>query len=161
MADPSRVQNERLEAWKLRLGGMASCSNKDTSNCCYCGSNAANVDACELECGCSWMLAQSIWDHAAADEDSGVDTINRYFTEALESDPANDVLLAQFALFQWKERSDFGEAEILFERALSIDPTSEQTRTNILSLYSFFLSSTPPPSSRSLEDYRGSIIRKT
>lgn len=130
-------------------------------SCCYCGDMAETAeDGCNLDCSCSWELAAAIWEsHEGILEEEKKASADEFFIAAIESEPENELILAHYAIYLWKERGNLKSAEDLLEKSLEMEPRSFEARTQVLRLYSLFLSSTPPLTSKVLTDYRLSYSR--
>jgi hypothetical protein len=114
-------------------------------HCCMCGSEADKApDSCSLRCVCAWQSAHDLWqDNRGSLSDKDLMWIERTFLEAHETEPDNELLLADYALFLWHEVGKAQEAEHLLEKAIALPPSSTRVRMRVLNLYSHFLSTTP------------------
>lgn len=86
--------------------------------------------------------------------------VEKHFQDALANEDLsqNALLIADYALFKWRECLDYEEAEKLLNLAMQLDTTRDFERTTLLSLYSLFLSSTPPNVCKgTLGSYRDNI----
>mmetsp|Transcript_24969 Transcript_24969/g.34414 ORF Transcript_24969/g.34414 Transcript_24969/m.34414 type:complete len:262 (+) Transcript_24969:84-869(+) len=167
----SIVKDSRLGALLVSfiktLGNIASeVTAKQRSTCCYCGDKAAEAEnGCNLSCKCDWHVAHLIWEKYSTGNDVLPDTyesdmlyVERMFGKALQDDERNPLLLADYALFLWRERSRLVEAEELLNTALSLETRDSSARQTLLNLYSTFLSFTPPSSMKTqLPDYRSTM----
>lgn len=154
--------NARLEEWVARLGVLAGTANAESKKtCCYCGENSSEASQCNLTCACDWHLAHDVWMNNLTNiadlekHEENMVYVEQLYSKALVAEPDNVLMLADFAVFLWKQKGDLGQVETTLNRALSNKTAASEDRSLILSLYSFFLSSTPPVSSSAhLSDYR-------
>lgn len=155
----------KLEAWVERLGSLADRATAATkSSCCYCGDDADKAQPCNLSCACDWSMAHDVWMTNLGTTDpeklkENMVYVEQLYNKALSSESNNILMLADFALFLWKQKGDLRAVEATLNQALAAKAEDSEHRALILSLYSFFLSSTPPVSSSAqLSDYRQSMM---
>lgn len=158
----------KLEEWMNKLGRFAKAAKaRAKASCCYCGSEASmEPQPCNLSCSCDWEMAHDVWvtnivksaERPAEYEDNMI-YVEQLFTKAITEDTENStpLLVADFALFLWKQKGDLLAVEAMLNKALAMKQVTIEERTLVLNLYSFFLSSTPPVSmKKGLTHYRKS-----
>lgn len=158
----------KLEEWIGKLGRSAKAAKAQAkASCCYCGAEAdMEPQPCTLSCSCDWEMAHDVWVtnvdkslNQPEEYEENMVYVEQLFTKAMEGDEEknNVLLVADFALFLWKQKGDLRAVEDMLNKALAMKTVSTEERAIVLNLYSFFLSSTPPVSSNSgLSDYRKS-----
>ena len=91
----------------------------------------------------------------------GVLTSTTIILFAHQAEPDNELLLADYALFLWRELNEWQQAEQMLEKALALPATSARVRMRILNLYSHFLSTTPISDSKLDAHRNGSYMNSS
>mmetsp|Transcript_4459 Transcript_4459/g.8372 ORF Transcript_4459/g.8372 Transcript_4459/m.8372 type:complete len:250 (+) Transcript_4459:135-884(+) len=161
--------DEQLHHWTLRMGDVAARVCDDLGAACsFRPGQPGSADTCNSHSSCTWQYAHMIWDNIHSDMDNmivssydeDVGHVEKHFQDALANEDLsqNALLIADYALFKWRECLDYEEAEKLLNLAMQLDTTRDFERTTLLSLYSLFLSSTPPNVCKgTLGSYRDNI----
>lgn len=158
----AKLQDSMLDKWFDKLGVMReNIITEQRSTCCYCGPEAGKGEhPCTLSCVCAWELAADLMKDikhnsgtSTPDIEENINWADRNFQEILYDQPDNHVLLADYALFLWRQRGDFNGTEQMLKRALEAPTSNELVRMKILNLYSLFMSISPP-SAANLEKQR-------
>jgi len=151
--------------WLNKVGiMMAEHVTEQKKYCCRCGSEADKTPngGCSLRCVCAWQSAHGVWvDKRGALTDEDKMYVQRTFLEAHEAEPDNELLLADYALFLWRELNEWQQAEQMLEKALALPATSARVRMRILNLYSHFLSTTPISDSKLDAHRNGSYMNSS
>ena len=110
--------------------------------CCYCGvpDDIKETDeGCNLQCSCSWSVAEAIWDrYGTCDEKpDDIQSAEWFFLDAISTDPTDPQLRTAYATFLWKGVGDLKGAEDQYTRAASLAEEVGDTQSLASAAYFF------------------------